>query len=738
MAGPGEFLTPRSAQLRAVSMTEAEYRRARALLGRDLNELELGIFGALWSEHCGYKHSRPLLARLPADSERMLVGAGEENAGVIDVGEGIACVFKIESHNHPSAVEPVEGAATGVGGIIRDIFTMGARPVALLDSLRFGPLGDDRNRYLANGIVAGIGHYGNCVGIPTVGGDIAVGDCYAGNPLVNAMCVGLMRHDQLTRAIASGEGNPLLLVGTETGRDGVHGATFASLEDPEHSARGVVQVGNPFMEKLLIEACLQLLAGDAVVGLQDLGAAGLTSASVEAAGRSGAGITIDVAKVPRRTRGLSGYEVMLSESQERMLVIAKAGREVEVMSEFAAFGLHCAQIGQVTGDGQLHVSENGRQLARIPITHLLNAPEYRLPIEPPGYLDRVQQLPPAERTASIDPASDLLSLLKSPNIASSQVIWETYDQTVGTETVRAGGGDAAIVRIDGSNRALALCTAGNSRFTYLDPEAGGALAVAAAARAVVCAGARPLAITNCLNFGSPTQSPVYYQLAAAIDGMAEACRTLGLGVTGGNVSLFNESAGEQIWPTPVIGMLGLIDDLSSAVVHFSLQAGRHLLLLGCQSAGLAGSEYLAHCRGMVAGQPAIDLEYERRLQACFLEIAQSGAELSARCPYRGGLAVTAVEMAIEGCVGLLLDNLPAGPVEEVLFGEAASRILLATNDDGLVAAQAAATRWAVDLSVLGRAQESKWIQIGNLVDIDLTAAESAWRGGLANALAGTG
>ena len=729
-------MIPSPDRLRAVSMTESEYRRCRDMLARAPNEVELGIFGALWSEHCGYKHSHPLLGRLPSRSPRMLVGAGEENAGVVDIGDGLACVFKIESHNHPSAVEPFEGAATGVGGIIRDIFTMGARPIALLDSLRFGPLDSDRSRYLANGIIAGISHYGNCVGIPTVGGDTAVDACYAGNPLVNAMCVGLMRHDQLTRAVAAGVGNPLILVGADTGRDGVHGATFASVEDPEQSARGVVQVGNPFMEKLLIEACLELLAGDAVVGLQDLGAAGLTSSSVEAAGRSGAGVKIDVAAVPRRTRGLSPYEVMLSESQERMLVIARRGRQAEVMGLFEEYGLHCAEIGAVTDDGHLTVTEAERTVARIPIRHLLDPPRYRYRVERPRYLDEVQPLPGPAETASADLAADLLQLLASPNIASSAPIWRTYDQTVGTQTVRAGGGDAAIMAIAGSGRGLALATAGNARQVYLDPRAGGAAAVAAAARAVAAAGARPIAITNCLNFGSPTDPAVYYQLVRAIDGMAEACDALDLVVTGGNVSLFNETGGRQIYPSPVIGMLGLIEDVDKAVTGSALAPGQALVLLGQQEGDLAASEYLAVCRGSVSGRPRIDLPLERRLCDLALELAGEGLVEAARCPYRGGLAVTATEMAVEGGVGLRVERLPPGDPETVLFGEPAGRMLVAAPADRLDPIRRAAAARDVPLLVLGRAQELPRIEFTDLLQLDLAAAERAWRRGLADALAG--
>ena len=731
-------MSPTDAQLRLVSMTRAEYQRCQGLIGRAPNALELGIFGALWSEHCGYKHSRPLLSRLPSQSERMLVSAGEENAGVVDVGEGIACVFKIESHNHPSAVEPFEGAATGVGGIIRDIFTMGARPVALLDSLRFGPLTDDRNRYLANGIVAGIAHYGNCVGIPTVGGDTIADASYGGNPLVNAMCVGLMRHDQLTRAVASGAGNPLILVGTDTGRDGLHGATFASLENPQESTRGVVQVGNPFMEKLLIEACLELLETDAVVGLQDLGAAGLTSSSVEAAGRSGAGVTIDVAKVPRRTKGLTPYEVMLSESQERMLVIARRGREQEVFDLFGRWGLHCAQIGEVTPDGKLTVREGDATVAEVAVEHLLDSPQYRLPVERPAYLDEVQLPPEIADRGDRDLAEDLLSLLGSANIASTERIWRTYDQTVGANTVRAGAGDAAIVRIGKSERALVLATGGEGRITYLDPRKGGAIAVAAAARSVVCAGGRPIAITNCLNFGSPTESAVYYQLAEGIDGIADACRSLGLAVTGGNVSLFNESGGGQIYPTPVIGMLGLIENLESAVVDQALAGDEHLLLLGGWPEDLGGSEYLAVCHGIVAGRPKVDLDFERRLHDFYLGLAEDGLVRAARNPYRGGLAVAAAEMAIAGGLGLTVGTLPSGPAEVALFGECQGRILISADEAGVESVRTRGEQQAIPVWELGRANANGTIEFEGLCRVDLAAARQAFQSGLSDLLSGTG
>ena len=576
--------------LRTISLNRTEYAHIADLMGRPPNEVELGIFGALWSEHCGYKHSRPHLRRMPTQSEAILVAAGEENAGAVDIGDGLAIVFKIESHNHPSAVEPFQGAATGVGGIIRDIFTMGARPIALLDSLRFGPLDSPRNRYLANGIIGGVGSYGNCVGIPTVGGEVVIDESYEGNPLVNAMCVGILPHGRLTSATATGVGNPLILVGADTGRDGLHGATFASVEDPEASTRGVVQVGNPFLEKLLIEACLELLETGAVVGMQDLGAAGLTSSAVEAAGRGGAGVRINIDKVSRRTANLTPYEVMLSESQERMLVVADRGREDEVIALFERWGLHSDIIGDVTDDGHVTVLDRGRQVAHIPIDFLTDAPQYELPITRPDYLDKVQTLDLAAVPEPDDLGQTLLRLLAAPNIASKYCVYRTYDQTVGADTVTGPGSDAAVLRVKGTRRGIALATDGSGRHCYLNPRAGGARAVAEAARNVVCAGARPIAITNCLNFGSPTEPAVYYQFTEVVAGISEACLKLGTPVTGGNVSLYNEANGRQVHPTPVIGMLGVLDDIEHRRDIAFKTEGDVIAVIGPLGSDLDGSE----------------------------------------------------------------------------------------------------------------------------------------------------
>ena len=721
--------------LRAISLNRTEYARITDLMGRPPSEVELGIFGALWSEHCGYKHSRPHLRTMPTQSEAILVAAGEENAGAVDIGDGLAVVFKIESHNHPSAVEPFQSAATGVGGIIRDIFTMGARPIALFDSLRFGPLDKPRNRYLANGIIGGVGFYGNCVGIPTVGGEVVVDESYEGNPLVNAMCVGLLPHDRLTSATATGTGNPLILVGADTGRDGVHGATFASVEDPEASTRGVVQVGNPFLEKLLIEACLELLETDAVVGMQDLGAAGLTSSAVEAAGRGGAGVKLNIDKVSRRTANLTPYEVMLSESQERMLVVATRGREAEVIALFDRWGLHSDIIGEVTDDGHVTVLDEGNQVARIPIEFLIDAPEYELPVVRPDYLDRVQALDLAQVPESDDLAATLLELLAAPNIASKYCVYRTYDQTVGTNTVSGPGSDAAVLRIKGTKRAIAIATDGNGRHVFLNPRGGGARAVAEAARNVVCAGAEPIAITNCLNFGSPTEPAVYYQFAEAVAGISEACERLGTPVTGGNVSFYNEANNRQIHPTPVIGMLGVLEDINNRSDSAFKDTDDVIALIGPLESDLDGSEYLKLIHGIEAGAPGIDLDLEARVQAACLAGIRSGVVRSAHDVADGGLAVAVAESAIAGGIGATLDiDAADGRRDALLFGESASRIVVSTAPDRLADLERMCEENGASLTLIGRVGGAR-IALLPGVEVALEEADGAWQYGLADALA---
>lgn len=730
---------PTDVALREVALTRDEYRAACLRVGRDLNAVELGIVGGMWSEHCGYQHSRPLLQRFPTEGRRVLIGAGEENAGAVDIGDGYAIVMKVESHNHPSAVEPFQGAATGVGGILRDIFTMGARPIALLDSLRFGSLESARSRRLAEGIIGGIGWYGNCVGVPTVGGEIMVDSAYEGNPLVNAMCVGLIRHEDLKSAGASGVGNPVILFGADTGRDGLHGATFASLEDPEASHRGVVQVGDPFMEKLLIEACLEVVGMPALVGLQDLGATGLTSSTVEAAARGSGGISIDVDRVPKRTAGLTPYEVMLSESQERMLAIVERGRESEIVEVFGRWGLHAETIGEVTDDGMLAVRAGDAAVAQLPVGMLVDAPTYSFAIERPDYLDAAQSLDVDAVAEPTDLEATLLKLLAAPNIASRAPVFGRYDHMVGTSTVIGPGGDAAVIRIKGTGRGVAFSTDGNGRLCYLDPREGGRIAVAEAARNVSCVGATPIAITDCLNFGSPDDSAVYYQLVEVIDGMAEACRAFETPVVSGNVSLYNESDGAAVWPTPVVGMLGLLDDLSKRCEGGFQGDGDVIFGLGTADPYLGGSEYLSHIHGRVAGRPTIDLDAEVALQRFVRERIAEMMLRSAHDCAEGGLAVALAESAFAGGIGIDCEGgwlATAGRSDIALFGEAQSRIVVSVAARDTEALEEAATRAGVPCARLGIVGGDS-LRIGP-VDVGLAAAQHAWTQGLVGALKGEG
>jgi len=736
---PVEGPEPGEEALREVALTREEYAEACRRLGRKLTDVELGIVGGMWSEHCGYQHSRPLLKRFPTEGSRVLIGAGEENAGAVDIGDGYAIVMKIESHNHPSAVEPFQGAATGVGGILRDIFTMGARPIALLDSLRFGSLDSARSRRLAEGIIGGISWYGNCVGVPTVAGEIMVDGSYDGNPLVNAMCVGLIRHEDLKGAVASGVGNPVILFGADTGRDGLHGATFASLEDPEASHRGVVQVGDPFMEKLLIEACLEILRIPALVGLQDLGATGLTSSIVEAAARGKSGISIDTDLVPRRTQGLTPYEVMLSESQERMVAIVERGHEDEITAVFDRWGLHSETIGEVDESGTLCVRAEGETVAELPVQMLVDAPTYTFPVERPDYLKAVAHLDLDLVPQPADLGVTFLELLASPNIASRASVYGRYDHMVGTNTVIAPGGDAAVLRIKGTPRGIALSTDGNGRLCYLEPREGGRIAVAEAARNVSCVGATPIAATDCLNFGSPDDPAVYYQLVEAIEGMAEACRAFDVPVVSGNVSLYNESNGKAIWPTPVVGMLGLLDELPKRCDLGFETDGDIVFGLGTPEAGLAGSEYLSHSHGRVAGRPSIDLDLEVALQRFVREAIVAGTLQSAHDCAEGGLAIALAESAFRGAIGVRCEGgwLDAGTRTDIaLFGEAQSRIVVSVAAVDAEIFERTAAAAGVSCVRLGMVGGDRLI-IGP-IDVGLADAEGAWVGGLAGALAGEG
>jgi phosphoribosylformylglycinamidine synthase len=661
-----------------------EYQRILNILGRAPTFTELGVFSAMWSEHCGYKNSKRMLRLLPTQAPWVIQGPGE-NAGVIDIGDGYALAFKIESHNHPSAVEPYQGAATGVGGILRDIFTMGARPIAVLDSLRFGDLDSGRVRYLFSGVVAGVGDYGNCMGIPNIGGETVFDRGYEGNPIVNAMCLGLMKHEELIKAVASGDGSPLMAVGARTGRDGIHGATFASeelSEDSDESSRPQVQVGDPFTEKLLLEASLELIASGAISGIQDMGAAGITSSASEMAGRGGSGVDIDVALVPVRELGMTPYEILLSESQERMLVVAKPGMESEVHRILEKWELEAATIGRVTDHGRFRVLEAGTVVADIPALPLTEGcPTYeREGVEG----EDVKALRAMDLSQHAAPRGDLtglfMKMVGSPNIASKQWVHRQYDTTVRTSTAVRPGGDAGVVRIRGTRRAVAATTDCNGRFVYLEPRKGAHIAMAEAARNLVCVGALPSAITNNLNFGNPLKPHIYYQFREAVLGMAEACQLFETPVTGGNVSFYNETDGRAIYPTPVIGMVGVVEDVDHVTGHAFADVGDAILLLGENTGELGGSEYLYVTAGLVAGTPpAVDLLAERRLQRAVLALIQTGKVRSAHDCGDGGLASTLAESAVgtgEAPLGVdvtLDEDLP--PVA-VLFGEAQGRVVL--------------------------------------------------------------
>ncbi|MBI2934714.1 MAG: phosphoribosylformylglycinamidine synthase subunit PurL [Chloroflexi bacterium] len=737
-------------ELEAVALSDEEYRLIVRKLGREPTIVELGMFGSLWSEHCGYKHSRALLGMFPHTRRptpelgplgRVLVKAGEENAGAVDIGDGLSVVMKIESHNHPSAVEPYQGAATGVGGIVRDIFTMGARPIALLNSLRFGPLTERRNRYLFSGVVGGIGGYGNCLGIPDVAGEIFFSETYSGNPLVNAMCVGILNRGNLVKAVARGAGNVIMLVGADTGRDGLHGASgLASRVFAEQAEmRSAVQVGNPFLEKLLMEACLELAGTGWIVGMQDLGAAGLTSASVESAARGHSGIEIDVLRVPRREQGMTPYEVMLSESQERMLITVKKGFEEQVLGVFRKWDLKADVIGFVTDDGVARIKEGGRTVAEAPVSMLVEAPSYRLRPRKPAWLTRLQarDLTGMAGLAPADAGVWFLKLLSAPNIGNKEMVYRQYDHQVLDNTVVTPGADAAVLRIKNTARGIALCTDGNGRMCYLDPYAGGSMAVAEAARNVVCTGAVPLAITNCLNFGDPDKPDIYYQLKEAIRGMARACRVLNVPVISGNVSLYNETRGEAVYPTPVVGMLGLLLDIEKRCPVGFQGTGDMAFLIGGRTPAvddLAGSEYLDLRFSVVGGRPSLDLELERRVQQCCLEGIKMGLVRSAHDCSEGGLAVSLAESCIHGGVGF--DGRgwkAAGPPAAALFGEAASRIVVSTGPGREKTLTDLCRRHDVPLLRLGETGGNNF-SLGSYIDVPLKEIETAWKTALARYL----
>jgi phosphoribosylformylglycinamidine synthase len=723
--------------LREVALTRDEYGAIVDRLGREPNRVELGMLGVLWSEHCSYKSSKPLLRELPHAGPRVLQGPGE-NAGAVDIGHGLAVVFKVESHNHPSAIEPYEGAATGVGGILRDVIAMGARPIALLDSLRFGPLPAGA-RHL-EGVVAGIGGYGNCMGVPTVGGEVYFEDCYAGNPLVNAMCVGVVEADRLTRARAEGAGNALVLLGAATGRDGIHGASFASLEldGASEERRPAVQVGNPFMEKCLLEACLEVRDAAGVVAIQDLGAAGLTSAVAECAARAGSGARIDVAVVPRRERGMTPYEVMLSESQERMLVVVDAGHQADVVRIAERWDLDAVRIGEVTGDGMLTVVDGAGEAARLPVDLLTDgAPARRLVAQPPPEQAAIVNLDRMLRESD-DVGRTLLTLLGSPNLCSRRPIFRRYDHMVGNATLQPPGGDAAVVRVNGTPSALALTIDGNGRYCHLDPYVGAQIAVCEAARNVVATGATPLAVTDCLNFGNPDRPEVYWQLREAVAGIAAACRALDVPVVSGNVSLYNESEGAAVYPTPVIGMVGLLDDAGRRVPQGLQEEGDFALLVGETRGELGGSEYSRVIHHHVSGHPpALDLQQEAAVQSLVLEAAAAGLLRSAHDVADGGMLVALVESCLAGGIGVRGAALhPEGDVrlDAMFFGESQSRFIVSTHSRALPELQSLARRAKVDLVLIGLVGGDR-IELRGQVDVSLAELREAWEGGLAAAAA---
>ena len=748
-----------------VALSRAEYEAIVDRLGREPNPLEIGLFGALWSEHCGYKHTKALLRTLPNKSDRLLVAPGAENAGVVDIGDGYAVAFKIESHNHPSAVEPYEGAATGIGGIVRDILAMGARPMALMNSLRFGHPTDERQRYLLNGVVSGISGYGNCIGVPNVGGEIVFDDSYAGNPLVNAMCVGIIEDARIMSASADAPGDLLVLVGAKTGRDGIHGASGLASRTFEEQAemRAAVQVGNPFLEKVLIEACLEAIELPGVVGMQDCGAAGITSAAIEMAERSELGINIDVAKVPRRETEMSPYEVMLSESQERMLLAVKPGHEGPLFNLFEKWDLDAAIIGTFESGSRVVVQDGGETASLTPVETLTDAPEYRFNSPKPKWLDELQNhnlsnLPDLD----ITPNEALLQLLASPNIASKHTVWRQYDHQVQNNTVIAPGGDAALLRIQGTNRALAVTTDGNGRLVYLNPRIGAEIAVAEACRNLSCVGATPVALTDGLNFGNPETADIQYQLQEAIAGIAQAAAAFEIPVISGNASLYNESAGVAVFPTPIIGALGILENVERHATSDFEDEGDAVILLGTyafepesivekishsdesrnpegqcgqvsipnriEAHPLAGSEALAVFHGTTAGNPRIDLDLETRVQHVCRSLIQQGILKSAHDCSQGGIAVTIAESAVQGNIGATItDGSFAEPTNwlNALFGEMQSRIVITCHPSDVPRLVSAATECDVSATQIGTVGGDD-LRIGELIDVPLKRVADVW------------
>lgn len=711
-----------------MGLSDDEYALVVSLLGREPNYTEIGLFSVMWSEHCSYKNSKPVLRKFPTTGKHVLQGPGE-GAGIVDIGDGQAVAFKIESHNHPSAIEPYQGAATGVGGIIRDIFSMGARPIALLNSLRFGDLNESRVKHLFGHVVSGIAGYGNCVGIPTVGGEVAFDPAYSGNPLVNAMCVGFIRHEDIQKGIAEGVGNSVMYVGATTGRDGIHGATFASEELGEDAdeKRPAVQVGDPFMEKLLIEACLEVIKHPALVGIQDMGAAGLTSSSAEMASKAGMGIEMNLDLVPQRETGMTPYEMMLSESQERMLLVVKAGHEDEIEAIVTKWGLHAVKVGEVIEEKVLRLVHQGEVAAEVPVDALAeDAPVYHRPSKVPAYYEAFQAMEPVTPVVE-DVMATWKDVLAMPSIASKRWVYEQYDHMVQTSTVVAPGSDAAVIRIRETEKSLAMTTDCNAKYVYLDPRVGGAIAVAEAARNIVASGAEPLALTDCLNFGSPDKPEGFWQLDQAVEGMAEACRTLDTPVIGGNVSLYNESNGQAIYPTPVVGMVGLIEKPEHITTSFAKQAGDVVFLLGETKAEFGGSALQMLQDGKVSGHaPTLDLEEERQTQKVLLHAIREGLVTAAHDVSEGGLAAALPELVFG--TGFGMDVTIDTDLVTALFSESQSRFLVTVDK-----AHAESFARMTNGTAIGTVTEAPTLVVrasDRLIEMDVKELERVWEGAI--------
>ena len=714
-------------------ISQEEYSRIKEILDREPNFVELGIFSVMWSEHCSYKSSIKWLKKYPRSGDRMLVDAGEENAGLIDIGDDIGVAFKIESHNHPSAVEPYEGAATGVGGIMRDIFTMGARPIASMNSLRFGPLDDNsRNRFLLEHVVEGIADYGNCLGIPVLGGEVVVESSYSGNPLVNAFSLGIVKKNNIVSAVAKGEGNPVFIVGATTGRDGIHGATFASeeLSEETESKRSNVQVGDPFTEKLLLEATLELSKKKWLIGVQDMGAAGITCSCSEMSAKGESGICIDLDKVPLREKGMNAYEIMLSESQERMLVVINKGFEKELSTIFEKWDLDCTEVGYVTNDGKLKVKHEGNVVAEIPSEELVlggGAPQYDMPYSKPKYLNHINTLNLDELKSISDYNKILQVMLSAPNIASKKWIYEQYDSTVRTNTVQGPGGDAGVIRIKGSNKGLAVSTDCNGRYVYIDPYKGGQIAVLESARNVVCTGATPLAITNCLNYGNPNDPEIYWQFKESVTGIGDACKKLSTPVTGGNVSFYNETKDGAVYPTPVIGMVGELEDMSHQTTMEYKNPGDFIVCLGSLNGKLGGSEYLKTVHGKIEGPLAnIDMDYELSVQTLCLKAIRLGIVNSAHDMSDGGLSINIAESIIKAnkSIGAKISIESKLRHEELLFGECQSVIIITINPKDIAELTSLNRDGDVHIQTIGKVTDDSKLTINNLIDINKSKLES--------------